>query len=106
MADTNSKYSGTALVLLKANLGYYNTDIPEELEKYLLYLLEYAHDRLAETAKIYLTPGKLYDDQLQVMYAAWMYRNGTAGAAKTPALKEAIRDYQVGKALSNGEAGA
>lgn len=104
MACTKSKYSGTAVILLKANLGYYGADIPPDVETYLLYLLEYAHDRLAETAKIYLTPGKLYDDQLQVMFAAWMYRNGTTGAEKTPMLKEAIRDYQVNKALSNKEA--
>lgn len=103
MADAPIPYSDTAVVLLKANLGYYGSTIPNDVERYLLYLLEYAKRRLAETAGIYLTPGDLYDDELQVMYAAWMYRKGIDGAEKTPMLKEAIRDYQVGKALADEE---
>lgn len=103
MADVIIPYSDTALALLKANLGYYGSDIPQEVETYLTQLLSYAYRRLAETAQIYLTPGDLYDDQLQVMYAAWMYRKGGDGAEKPPMLKEAIRDYQTGKAMASGE---
>lgn len=103
MADVCIPYSDAAVALLKANLGYYGSDIPQDVETYLLHLLGYAKRRLAETAGIYLTPGDQYDDELQVMYAAWMYRKGADGAEKSPMLKEAIRDYQVGKALSDEE---
>lgn len=103
MAEENQNYSNTAVVLLKANLGFYTGDIPDEVDTYLRHLLDYAFQRLAETARIYLTPGDLYDDQLQVMYAAWMYRKGGDGAEKPPMLKEAIREYQVSKALAADE---
>ncbi len=105
MAETNLKHSETAVALLKANLGYYGK-IPEDVETYLLSLLDYAFDRLRITADITLAPGDLYDDQLQVMYAAWLYRKGGDGSEKPPMLKEAIRDYQVGKALAESEAPA
>ena len=98
MANVKQNYSENAVMLLKANLGYYG-DIPSEVEIYLMSLLDYAFQRLAETAEIHLTPGDMYDDLLQVMYAAWLYRKGGDGAEKPPMLKEAIRDYQVGKAM-------
>lgn len=101
MAETKPNYSETAVILLKSNLGYYG-DIPWDVENYLKYLLDYAFQRLAKTAEINLTPGDLCDDQLQVMYAAWLYRKGGEGAEKPPMLKEAIRDYQVGKAMAAG----
>ena len=97
MAETTPNYSTIDLDLLKANLGYFDAT-PPVLETYFKQLLEYAHRRLAETAGIHLTPGDLYDDQLQVMYAAWLYRKGGDGSEKPPMLREAIRDYQVSKA--------
>lgn len=103
MANDPFTFSVTAVTLLKANLGFYGSDVPPDVETYLMYLLGYAHQRLAETAGIHLTPGDLYDDQLQVMYAAWIYRKGGDGAAKPPMLQQAIRDYQVGKALAADE---
>ena len=103
MADTVTNYSEAALGLLKANLGYYNA-VPPQVETYLTQLLNYAAARLEKTADIRLTPGDLSDDQLQAMYAAWMYRKGAEGAEKSPMLKEAIRDYQVSKALAETEA--
>lgn len=105
MAETTPQYSDAALGLLKANLGYYDS-VPPLVENYLKQLLTYSAKRLAETAGIHLTPGNLYDDQLQVMYAVWMYRKGADGAEKPPMLKEAIRDYQVGKSLAESEAKA
>lgn len=103
MAQNPPKYSNTAVGLLKANLGFFSTEIPADLKAHLEHLLAYAHDRLAQTAGIVLTPGHLYDDQLQAMYAAWLYRKGGEGADKPPMLKEAIRDYQVGKAMAEPE---
>ena len=97
MAEVQRKYSDAAYLLLKADLGLMG-DIPPEIDGRLIHLLEYSAVRLAQTAGINLSPGDLYDDQLQVMYAAWMYRKGVDGGEKPPMLKEAIRDYQVGKA--------
>ena len=97
MAEAKNQYSDAALGLLKANLGYFDS-APAPVVNYLKQLLEYSHRRLAETAGIHLTPGDLYDDQLQVMYAAWLYRKGGDGSEKPPMLREAIRDYQVSKA--------
>lgn len=101
MAESSQKYTDAAVQLLKANLGYYG-NIPDEVEDYLRSLLEYSHLRLAQTADIHLNPGNLYDDQLQVMYAAYLYRKGGEGAEKPPMLKETIRDYQVGKVMAEG----
>lgn len=103
MAENSSNYSATALSLLKANLGYYG-QIPNEVTAYLQSLLDYSFRRLAQAAGIKLTPGELIDDQLQVMYAAWLYRKGGDGAEKPPMLKEAIRDYQLHRALGASEA--
>ena len=94
-------HSDAAFSLLRANLGYYG-ELPEEIALYLRSLLDYAFVRLRETCGVNLMPGTLYDDQLQVMYAAWLYRKGGEGAEKPPMLKEAIRDYQLSKALSSG----
>lgn len=102
MAEEKRNYSDSAVVLLKANLGYYG-EIPAEVDTYLRHLLNYAFDRLAKTAEIHLSVGDLYDDQLQVMYAAWLYRKNSDGAEKPPMLREAIRDYQISKAMSNGQ---
>lgn len=103
MAENSSNYSATALSLLKANLGYYG-QIPNEVTANLQSLLDYAYLRLAQSAEIKLTPGNLLDDMLQVMYAAWIYRNGVSGAEKHPMLKEAIKDYQLHSALGVSEA--
>ena len=105
MAETSTTYSDAALSLLNANLGYYG-QIPDEVTAYPQSLLDYAHRRLAQTAGIFLTPGDLVDDQLQVMYAAWLYRKGGEGSEKPPMLKDAIRDYQLHKALGGPEDGA
>ena len=102
MAEYNPPVT-PALAMLKANLGFFDSEIPEALAQHLERLLDYAADRLAATAGIQLTPGDIYDDQLQVMYAAWLYRKGGEGSEKPPMLKEAIRDYQVGKAMKDQE---
>ena len=100
MAESN--YSDAAVVLLRANLGYYGSTIPEDLLSYLKSLLSTAFRQLAR-AGIHLNPGQLYDDQLQVMYAAWLYRKASEGAAKPPMLIQEIRDRQVENALTTDE---
>lgn len=106
MAQTTATHSEAAVAQLKANLGFFGTEIPPDVATYLVQLLDYVYVRLHQTAGILLTPGDRYDDQLQVMYAAWLYRKGGDGAEKPPMLKEAIRDYQVGKALADAEVSA
>ena len=98
MAETKN-YSEAALALLKANLGYYGTEIPTDLRTYLTQLLEYAFHDFARMG-IDLNPGTLTDDMDQVTHAAWMYRKGVNGEGKTEMLKSIIRNRQVNKAIS------
>lgn len=106
MADTTTSYSKTAVSLLKANLGFFSSAIPADLEAYLLHLLEKAHADFANIMGITLQPGLLSDDFDQATYAAWLYRNGSTGAGKSERLKNIVRNRQVGQALNDGEAGA
>lgn len=100
MADTNQY--GSALALLKANLGYYGCELDSAVESYLQSLLEYSERALADSG-VYLYYGDTYDDQLLAMYAAWVYRKGAKGDAKPPMLQTAIRNRQVSRALDNAE---
>jgi hypothetical protein len=102
MADTQKKYSDTAIALLKADLGFFGTRIPADLETYLLSLLEKAFSDFA-AMEICLRPGTLTDDFDQSAYAAWLYRNRATGADKTEMLKSIKRNRQVNQALNDGE---
>ena len=102
MADENKKYSDAGMALLKANLGYFNTEIPTELLTYLQSLMEYAFNEFLEM-KIQLVPGTMNDDMDQMTYAAWMYRKGVNGEGKTEMIKTIIRNRQVRSALADGE---
>lgn len=97
MADT----SVTALGLLKASLGYYGSELDPEVESYLNNLLEYAENALLKNCGIVLDSGDVYDNQLQAMYAGWLYRKAKDGTGKPEMLKTAIRDRQVENALSS-----
>lgn len=101
MAEEKVKHSPAAASLLFANLGFFNTEIPPELESYLYSLLDYSFDEFAERG-IFLSVGNIRDDMDQMVYAAWMYRNGTTGAGKTEMLKSIIRNRQVSAALKEG----
>lgn len=100
MAEPN--YSAAALALLKADLGYYNSELPPDVVTHLTDLLQVSHRRLAR-AGINLNVGDINDDQLQAMYAAWLYRKRRDGSEKTLMLKQEIRDRQVSNALSADE---
>ena len=102
MADATRDYSESAVTLLRANLGYYGSSIPDDLLAYLKNLLTVASRNLAR-AGIQLVPGQLYDDQLQVMYAAWLYRKASEGSAMPLMLVQEIRDRQVEQALTADE---
>ena len=103
MAEPSQNYSDTAVALLKANLGFFSSVIPADLDTYLLSLLDKAFVDFGER-DIHLQPGVLSDDFDQATYAAWLYRNGPSGAGKTEQLKCIIRDRQVRQALSPEEA--
>lgn len=96
------KHSDTALALLLANLGFFNTAVPDDLKIYLEQLLDYAYDAFFDM-EINLFPGNLPDDMDQMTYAAWMYRNGTTGAGKTQQLRDIIRNRQVRQAMEEAE---
>lgn len=102
MADENKKYSEAGMALLKANLGFFGTEIPEDLQTYLQSLMEYALNDFAEMG-IHLVPGELNDDMDQMIYAAYLYRKGVTGEGKTEMLKAIIRNRQVRNALAPGE---
>lgn len=100
MANTTTRYSDTAVALLKADLGFFGGVIPSELEAYLLSLLEKAYADFHDIMGIYLQPGTLSDDFDQSAYAAWLYRNRATGNDKTLMLKSIVRNRQVNLALS------
>lgn len=100
MAEPN--YSAAALALLKADLGYYNSDLPPDVNTHLINLLQVSCRRLAR-AGINLNVGDINDDQLQAMYAAWLYRKRQDGSEKSQMLKQEIRDRQVDNVLTDDE---
>ena len=103
MADESKKYSDAGMALLRANLGFFGTEVPEDLQTYLQSLMEYALNEVAEM-NIRLTPDVLNDDMDQMIYAAYLYRKGVNGEGKTEMLKAIIRNRQVRNALDDGEA--
>ncbi len=105
MSDFELKHSPVAMDLLKANLGYYSTEIPADLKSYLESLLDYAFDEFRKM-KVQLSPGTLQDDMDQMVFAAWMYRKGVNGEGKTQMLRSIIRNRQVRNALADGEESA
>lgn len=88
-----------ALSFLKADLGFYSSALQPDMESYLQGLLFTAREDLAR-AGIKLMAGKADDDQLQSMYAAWLYRNRINGQGKPEMLTSAIRNRQVHSATS------
>lgn len=90
--------------MLKASLGYYTTKIPDEVETYLTQLLEYSYAALVEIG-VYLRRNDILSDQLQAMYAQWIYKNGGQGLDKPPMLRKAIRDWQISGAMVAAENG-
>ena len=104
MADTvAATYSATALALLKADLGYYDATIPPAVEAELVDNLNFAYQALLNECDIVLNPGNIYDDRLQAMYAAWLYRNKATGAGKNDMLKDAIRNRQVHNVMTGSQ---
>ena len=98
MAAPEKKHSQAAKSLLLANLGFFDSEIPNELDIYLHSLLDYVFDDFVRMG-ITLVPGVIKDDMDQAIHAAWMYRNGVTGNGKSEMLKAIIRNRQVSSAL-------
>ena len=80
--------------LLRANLGFFDSTLPEALDAYLASLLKTAEQELQHCG-IQINPEDQSDAQLLVMYAAWLYRKRATGEGKPPMLTSAIRNRQV-----------
>lgn len=102
MADTGTT---VALSLLRANLGFYNVALDEDVTTYLQHLLTVATDELTTICKLTLDPNDVWDADLCAMYAAWLYRKRVTGEGKPPMLKASIRNRQLHTATA-GEGGA
>ena len=100
MATCNYVPSGTALQLLKSDLGFFGSGLDPDITAYLKDLLCCAQRALLEQNGIVLKQDDIYDDQLCAMYAAWGYRNRATGAGKTQMLKDEIKARQLGVALA------
>ena len=83
----------TALSLLKTDLGYTGT-LPDDLTAYLEWLLATAQAELAERKISLRSPGP---DELQVMYAAWLYRKRVNGEPMGPMVAQAIKNRKVSR---------
>lgn len=99
MADVNntSEYPN-AMAILKAGIGFFDSQIPEAMFAYLESLLSAADAQLAERG-IVVYGGKIDDDMLLAMYAEWLYRKKASGAGMPNMLTAEIRTRQVGKAI-------
>lgn len=102
MQNEKNAYSDTAVTMLRANLGFFDSKLPDELTAYLGTLLAKAAADFSEM-KVVLQPGNVSDDFDQAAYAAWLYRNGPTGAGKTEMIRNIIRNRQVNQALRGEE---
>ena len=99
MAETKVFPPDNALAFLKADLGFFGSEIAPDLASYLQGLLFTAREDLLR-AGVKLSSGTADDDQLQAMYAAWLYRSRVNGQGMPDMLKAAIRNRQVHNATS------
>lgn len=96
-------YPEIALAMLKANLGYYDSSIPLELEKALQHKLIFSRQQLLEHG-ITIDDSSINDCFLLAMYAEWVHRKGPEGAGKSEMLKFVIQQRQLSQALAAGGA--
>lgn len=85
----------TALSLLKGDLGFFGTDIDEDVDEYLNQKVESAKSELSTICRLNLDENDVWDADLIAMYAAWLYRKRDSGEGKPPMLQSAIRNRQV-----------
>lgn len=100
MAEEFTTKHPVALGLLKASLGFFDSQLEPSMEKNLTQLIETAEKRLAGECKILVVAGDIDDEQLLAMYADWLYSKRKTGAGKPDMLREAIRNRQTRDALN------
>lgn len=83
--------------LLKANLEYYNSQLPQAVEDSLPPLLLDAEARL-KAAGIAIDRANPADASLSAEYAAWIKRQRVQALPMPPSLREEIKRRQVAKA--------
>lgn len=98
MYECDLKTSPLQQALLFANLGFYDSAIPDPLFEYLDNLLIQSVLFLTNDCGIPIDPNDRDDAMLTAMYAAWLYRKGPAGDGKPPMLQTAIRNRQMRQA--------
>lgn len=98
-------FSDLALGLLKASLGFFGSALDASVETYLKNCLSTADRELDEECGILLNHGDVYDDNLQAMYALWIYTKRKTGEGKPEMLRRAIRNRQVGNAIRDAANG-
>ena len=89
--------------LLLANLGHFDSALPEPLQAHFTNLLRQAMLALRNDCNIDLDPENEEDAGLSAMYAAWLYRKSATGEAKPPMLQTAIRNRQSRQAKDRRE---
>lgn len=82
------------LEMLKANLGFYDSVIPQALASELSRKLDAAEAALAEKG-IIINQSDTADCELAAMYAAWLYRSKAGVQPQPQSLSYAIRNRQV-----------
>lgn len=97
----NEDLRAAALALLKTNVG--NLRPPKEIEELMLNDVDTACAALSD-AKISLDASRPDDLNLLAMYATWLYNNRISGAGKPEMLRSTMRNRQVNKAVSEGDA--
>lgn len=88
-----------ALAFLKADLGFFDAELPTDLQRYLQGLIFTAGERIRD-AGINLSPGQANDDQFTAMYAAWLYRSRVTGDGMPQMLKRELANRQVREATA------
>lgn len=95
--------SSAALALLRANLGYPLSAVPDDVTALMTSDLDAAAADLTRMG-IPADEADPSDLTLLVMYAAWRYRKRINGEPISPMLRAAINDRKVAKATQTPEA--
>lgn len=88
MAHTETEYQ-----MLKTDLGFLG-DPPDAIKTRMEQKLDAAHSALAADG-VTIDPTDMMDEELVVMYAAWLYRKRDTGGGKPRMLREALNDRTV-----------
>ena len=86
-------FTPTEYAMLKADLGFL-TEPPESIRTLMEAKLNAAHVRLARDGVV-IDQSDPSDEELVVMYAAWLYRKRDSGEGKPQMLRQELNDRKV-----------